>query len=57
LLGGRNDAGAFPPLARHGFINPFTPGCTTKFTIQAVIHAAFVVTNLIPIVFLPKLVS
>ena len=42
LLGGRNDAGAFPPLARHGFINPFTPGCTTKFTIQAVIHAAFV---------------
>ena len=37
-----DDAGAFPPLARHGFINPFAPGRPPKLTIQAVIHAALV---------------
>jgi len=39
---GRNDAGALPPFARYGLINPLAPGCASVFTIQAVIHAAFV---------------
>jgi hypothetical protein len=42
LLGGGNDAGAFPPFARHRLINPLAPGCASIFTIQAVIHAALV---------------
>jgi len=42
LPGSRNDAGAFPPFARHRLINPFAPGRTAMLTIQAVIHAAFV---------------
>ena len=42
LLGGRNNAGALPTFARHRLINPFTPGRASIFTIQAVIHAAFV---------------
>ena len=42
LPGGRNDAGAFPPFARHRLINPLAPGRAAIFTIQAVIHAAFV---------------
>ena len=42
LAGGPNDAGAFPPFARHGLINPLTPECPAMFTIQAVIHAALV---------------
>jgi hypothetical protein len=37
-----NDAGAFPPFARHGCINPFAAGGAPGFTIQAVIHAALV---------------
>ena len=36
VAGGRNDAGAFPPLARPGLINPLAPGRA----IQAMIHAA-----------------
>ena len=42
LLGGRNDAGAFPPFASYGLINPLAPGRAAILTIQAVIHAAFV---------------
>jgi len=42
LLGGGNNAGALPPFARHRLINPFAPGRATVFTIEAVIHAAFV---------------
>ncbi len=42
LLGGGDDAGALPPFARYGLINPLTPGRASVFTIQAVIHAAFV---------------
>jgi len=42
LLGGGDDAGAFPPLARHGLVNPFAAGRAPGFTIQAVIHAALV---------------
>ena len=42
VSGGRDDAGALPPLARHGLVNPFAPECPTPFTIQAVIHAALV---------------
>jgi hypothetical protein len=38
----RNNAGAFPPLARHRLLDPFAPGRTPGFTIQAVIPAAFV---------------
>jgi hypothetical protein len=42
LLRGRDDTGAFPPFTGHSLINPLTPGRTAIFTIQAVIHAAFV---------------
>ena len=42
VLRGRNDAGAFPPFARHGLINPLAPGRAAILTIQAAIHAAFV---------------
>ena len=42
LLGSGDDAGAFPPLARHGLVDPFAPGRTAKLTIQAVIPAALV---------------
>ena len=42
VLRGGDEAGAFPPLARHRRINPFATRRATKFTIQAVIHAAFV---------------
>jgi hypothetical protein len=42
LPGNPNDAGAFPPFARHRCIDPFAPGCPAKLTIQAVIHAALV---------------
>jgi hypothetical protein len=41
-LGSRDNAGAFPPFARHGFINPLAPGGAALFTLQAVIHAALV---------------
>ena len=40
LLGGGNDAGAFPPLARHGLVNPLALGGAAAFTTQAVSHAA-----------------
>jgi len=42
LLGSGDDAGALPPLARHGLINPFAPRRASVFTIQPVIHAALV---------------
>jgi len=42
LLGSGNDAGAFPPSACYGLINPLASGRASVFTIQAVIHAAFV---------------
>ena len=42
LPGGRDDAGAFPPFASDGLINPLAPRRPPVFTIQAVIHAAFV---------------
>jgi len=42
LLRGRDNAGAFPPFARHRLINPLALGGATILTIQAVIHAAFV---------------
>jgi hypothetical protein len=42
VLGSGDDAGAFPPFARHRLINPFAPGCAAILTIQAVIHAAFI---------------
>ena len=42
LLGSRNDAGTFPPFAGYGLINPLASGRASVFTIQAVIHAAFV---------------
>ena len=42
VLAGRDDAGTFPPPARNGLINPFASGSTSVFTIQTVIHAAFV---------------
>ena len=42
VLGGGDDAGAFPPFARHRLVNPFAPGCPSLFTIQAVVHAALV---------------
>ena len=42
VLGGRNDAGACPPLAGHRLINPLTPGRAAILTMQAMIHAAFV---------------
>jgi hypothetical protein len=42
MPGGRNDAGAFPPFTRHRLINPLAPRRASVFTIQAVIHAAFV---------------
>jgi hypothetical protein len=42
VLRSGDDAGAFPPLARHRLINAFLAGRTTKLTIQVVIHAALV---------------
>ena len=42
VLGGGDDAGAFPPFARHRLVNPLAPGRTARLTKQAVIHAAFV---------------
>jgi hypothetical protein len=42
VLGSRDDAGAFPPFARHGLINPLASGGASVFTIPAVIHAALV---------------
>jgi len=42
LSGDRDDAGAFPPLARYGLINALAPGRASVFTIQAVIDAALV---------------
>ena len=42
LPGNPNDAGAFPPFARHRCIDPFAPGRATMLTIQPVIHAALV---------------
>jgi len=42
MLGGGNDAGAFPPFAGHSLIKPLTSGRAAILTIQAVIHAAFV---------------
>ena len=42
LPGGRKDAGAFPPFARHGLVNPLALGRPAVFTIQPVIHAALV---------------
>ena len=42
LPGGGDNAGAFPPFARHRFINPLASGGASVFTIQAVIHAAFI---------------
>jgi len=42
LLRGRDNAGAFPPFARHGLVNPLPFGGAARLTIQAVIHAAFV---------------
>ena len=35
-------AGAFPPLARHGLVDPRAPRGPTKLTLQAVIRAALV---------------
>jgi hypothetical protein len=42
VLRGRNDAGALPPPACYGLINPLASGRATVFTIKAVIHAALV---------------
>jgi hypothetical protein len=42
ILGSRNNAGSFPPFARHGLINPLTPGGAAILTIQPVVHAALV---------------
>jgi hypothetical protein len=42
LLGGGNEAGAFPPFACHRLINPLAPGGAAVFTIQPVIYAALV---------------
>ena len=39
---GTDDAGAFPAFARHGLVNPLSPGRAAPLTIQAVIHAALV---------------
>ena len=42
LAGDPNDAGAFPPFARHRGIDPFAPRRAAMRTMQAVIHAALV---------------
>jgi hypothetical protein len=42
VLGGGNDARAFPALARHRRANPFTPWGAAPLPIQPVIHAALV---------------
>jgi hypothetical protein len=42
ILGGGDDAGAFTPLARHLLINALALGGAAIFTVQAVIHAAFI---------------
>jgi hypothetical protein len=42
VLGSGDDAGAFPPFAGHGLINPLASGRATGLTTQAVIHAALV---------------
>lgn len=42
ILTGGDDAGSFPPLARHRFINPLAPRGASVFPIQPVIYAALV---------------
>ena len=42
VLRSGDDAGAFPPLARHRLVNPLASGRTAMLTIQPLIHAALV---------------